>query len=166
MYEAYDWILGLAEPELGGDPSLADLVGVNFYPHNQWYFDGPTIPMGHHEYRALADMLVEFAERYDKPLWVSETGAEGSARPAWLHYVCDEVRAAQQKGAAIEGICIYPVTAYPGWDNSRHCHVGLFSTIDSEGTRHVYDPLRAELERQRGLMMPVTSGQRRGLRLV
>jgi len=166
MYEAYDWILGLAEPELGGDPSLADIVGVNFYPHNQWYFDGPTIPMGHHEYRALADMLVEFAERYDKPLWVSETGAEGSARPAWLHYVCDEVRAAQQKGAAIEGICIYPVTAYPGWDNSRHCHVGLFSTIDSEGTRHVYDPLRAELERQRGLMMPVTSGQRRGLRLV
>jgi len=166
MYEAYDWILGLAEPELGGDPSLADVVGVNFYPHNQWYLDGPTIPMGHHEYRPLADMLVEFAARYGKPIWVSETGAEGSARPAWLHYVCDEVRAAQRKGAAVEGICVYPVTAYPGWDNSRHCHVGLFSTIDSEGTRHVYDPLRAELERQRGLMIPAQSGQRRGLLLV
>jgi beta-glucosidase/6-phospho-beta-glucosidase/beta-galactosidase len=166
MYEAYDWILGRARPELGGDPSLADVVGVNFYPHNQWYFDGPTIPMGHHEYRPLADMLVEFGERYDKPVWVSETGAEGSARPAWLHYVCDEVRAAQQKGASIEGVCIYPVTAYPGWDNSRHCHVGLFSSIDSEGTRHIYQPLRQELERQRELMMPVKSGRRRGLRLV
>ena len=168
MYEAYDWILGLAEPELGGDPSLADVVGVNFYPHNQWYLDGPTIPMGHHEYRPLADMLVEFAARYGKPIWVSETGAEGSARPAWLHYVCDEIRAAQQKGTPVEGLCIYPVTAYPGWDNSRHCHVGLFSTIDSEGTRHVYEPLREELERQRALMTPakpfarprVVAGQR------
>jgi hypothetical protein len=76
------------------------------------------------------------------------------------------VRAAQQKGASIEGVCIYPVTAYPGWDNSRHCHVGLFSSIDSEGTRHIYQPLRQELERQRELMMPVKSGRRRGLRLV
>ena len=69
------------------------MVGVNYYPHNQWYFEGPTIPMGHHEHRALSDMLVEAFERYGKPLMVAETGAEGSGRPAWLHYVCDEVRA-------------------------------------------------------------------------
>jgi beta-glucosidase/6-phospho-beta-glucosidase/beta-galactosidase len=166
MYEAYDWILGLAKPELGGDPSLADLVGLNFYPHNQWYFDGPTIPMGHHEYRPLADMLVEFAERYDKPVFISETGAEGSARPAWLHYVCDEVREARRRGTSVEGICLYPITAYPGWDNSRHCHVGLFSTIQSEGRRHVYEPLYEELERQRAIFMPERLDDRRGLRLV
>jgi beta-glucosidase/6-phospho-beta-glucosidase/beta-galactosidase len=166
MYEAYDWILGLAKPELGGDPSLADLVGLNFYPHNQWYFDGPTIPMGHHEYRPLADMLVEFAERYDKPVFISETGAEGSARPAWLHYVCDEVREARRRGTSVEGICLYPITAYPGWDNSRHCHVGLFSTIQSEGRRHVYEPLYEELERQRAILMPDRLDDRRGLRLV
>ena len=154
MYEAYDWILGLAKPELGGDPAYADVVGLNFYPHNQWYLDGPTIPMGHHEYRPLADMLVEMAERYDKPVMISETGAEGTGRPAWLHYVCDEVREARTRGACVEGICIYPVTAYPGWDNSRHCHVGLFSSIQSDGTRHVYEPLREELERQRAIMTP------------
>ena len=85
---------GVAEPELGGDPSLVDVIGLNFYPHNQWYLDGPTIPMGHHEYRPLADMLVEVAERYGKPIFLSETGAEGSARPSWLHYVCNEVREA------------------------------------------------------------------------
>jgi len=166
MYEAYDWILGLAKPELGGDTSLADVVGVNFYPHNQWYFEGPTIPMGHHEYRPLADMLVEFAERYQKPVFISETGAEGSARPAWLHYVCDEVREARRRGTPVEGICLYPITAYPGWDNSRHCHVGLFSTIQSEGRRHVYEPLYEELERQRALLMPERLDDRRGLRLV
>ena len=149
MYEAYDWILGLAKPELGGDPSLVDVVGLNYYPHNQWYLEGPTIPMGHHEYRPLADMLVEISQRYGKPVFISETGAEGTGRPAWLHYVCDEVREAQARGAAVEGICIYPVTAYPGWDNSRHCRRWVAFHIQSNGSRHVYEPLRAELERQR-----------------
>ena len=103
MFEAYDWIMGLAEPELGGDRSLVDVVGWNFYPHNQWYYEGPTIPMGHHEYRPLADMLVEMAERYRKPIFLSETGAEGSAKPSWLHYVCNEVRDAMGRGADIRG---------------------------------------------------------------
>jgi len=149
MYEAYDWILGLAEPDLGGDPSLADVIGLNFYPHNQWYFEGPTVPMGHHEYRPLADMLVEMAERYGKPIFLSETGAEGSAKPSWLHYVCGEVRDAMDRGADVRGICWYPITAYPGWDNSRHAETGLLSTIVADGTRHVDEKLLAEFEVQR-----------------
>jgi hypothetical protein len=96
-------------------------------------------------------MLVEVAERYQKPLFISETGAEGSARPAWLHYVCAEVRDAQGRGAEIQGICLYPVTAYPGWDNSRHCEVGLFSPVGSNGQRHVYEPLADELRRQKAI---------------
>jgi hypothetical protein len=151
MFEAYDWIMGMGEPQLGGDPSLIDVIGFNFYPHNQWYWKGPTIPMGHHEYRRLADMLVEVANRYGKPLFLSETGAEGSGRPAWLHYVCDEVREAQRRGVRVEGICLYPVTAYPGWDNSRHCEVGLLSPIGSDGERDVYEPLYEELQRQRSI---------------
>ena len=85
MFEAYDWIMGKGQPELGGDPSLVDLIGLNFYPHNQWYWKGPTIPMGHHEYRPLADMLIEIADRYEKPVFLSETGAEGTGKPSWLH---------------------------------------------------------------------------------
>jgi beta-glucosidase/6-phospho-beta-glucosidase/beta-galactosidase len=137
QFEAYDWMVGRAEPELGGDPSLADYIGLNFYPHNQWYREGPTIPMGHHEYRPLADMLVEVANRYCKPILITETGAEGTAKPAWLHYVCDEVREAIKRGARVDGICWYPITAYPGWDNSRHAEAGLFSSITADGSRHV-----------------------------
>jgi len=151
MYEAYDWITGRAEPELGGDSSLVDVVGWNFYPHNQWYWKGPTIPMGHHEYRPLADMLVEMAERYQKPVFLSETGAEGSGKPSWLHYVCNEVREAMRRGADIRGVCWYPITAYPGWDNSRHAETGLFSTIVANGHRHVDEKLLAEFELQREL---------------
>lgn len=151
MYEAYDWIMGLDRPELGGDPSLVDFVGWNYYPHNQWYRDGPTIPMGHHEYRPLADMLIGMAERYGKPMFLSETGAEGSAKPSWLHYVCNEVRDAMGRGADIQGICWYPITAYPGWDNSRHAETGLLSTIVADGSRHVDQRLLGEFESQREL---------------
>ncbi|HVI04972.1 MAG TPA: hypothetical protein VM711_02625 [Sphingomicrobium sp.] len=151
MYEAYDWIIGLARPELGGERSLVDVVGWNFYPHNQWYWKGPTIPMGHHEYRPLGEMLIETAVRYQKPIFLSETGAEGTGRASWLHYVCNEVRDAMRRGADIRGICLYPITAYPGWDNSRHAEAGLLSPITSEGTRHVDDRLLAELETQREL---------------
>lgn len=151
QFEAYDWITGKAEPELGGDPSLADVIGLNYYPHNQWYFKGPTIPMGHHEYRALADMLVEVAGRYGKPIFLSETGAEGSGKPSWLHYVCSEVRDAMARGADIRGICWYPITAYPGWDNSRLAEAGLFSGVLADGRRNVDQRLLEEFEAQRAL---------------
>ena len=149
MYEAYDWMLGLARPELGGDQSLVDVIGWNFYPHNQWYWKGPTVPMGHHEYRPLGDMLIEMAERYKKPMFLSETGAEGTGKPSWLHYVCNEVRDALARGADIRGICWYPITAYPGWDNSRHAETGLLSTVVADGSRHVDERLLEEFEAQR-----------------
>jgi beta-glucosidase/6-phospho-beta-glucosidase/beta-galactosidase len=105
--------------------------------------------MGHHEYRPLSDMLIEMCERYGKPVFLSETGAEGTARPSWLHYVSGEVREAVGRGADVRGICWYPITAYPGWDNSRHAEAGLFSTVTSDGTRNVDDRLLDELRVQR-----------------
>ena len=164
QFEAYDWLLGRAEPELGGEPALADVLGFNFYPHNQFYFDGPTIPMGHHEYRPLSDMLAEAAGRFDKPLFLSETGAEGSGRASWLHYVCNEVADAMERGIAVEGICLYPITAYPGWDNSRHADAGLLSTVTADGRRHVDERLLAELQVQRARFGPRRRpGRPRGL---
>jgi hypothetical protein len=151
QFEAYDMLLGQVEPELGGSPDMVDMIGLNFYPHNQWYYLGGTIPMGHHEYRPLADMLIEAGERFGKPLFIAETGAEGSGRPSWLHYVCSEARQAMERGCDINGVCLYPITAYPGWDNARHAEVGLFSAPVASGERHLFHPLAEELERQRAL---------------
>jgi len=153
QFAAYDMLMGRSEPELGGRPEFVDAVGLNFYPHNQWYYHGPTIPMGHHEYRPLADMLEEVHLRYGKPMFFAETGAEKSGRPAWLHYVCDEVRSAMARGVRIEGICLYPVTAYRGWDNDRLCDVGLFSEPDAKGERELNRPVLAEIDRQRSLFL-------------
>ncbi|MGZ2412085.1 beta-glucosidase/6-phospho-beta-glucosidase/beta-galactosidase [Sphingomonas sp. F9_3S_D5_B_2] len=149
QFEAYDMLLGRTAPELGGGDWAADALGFNFYPDNQWIEGGSTIPLGHHEYRPLADMLVEAYERFGRPIFISETGSERSARSAWFHYVCEEVAEARSRGVAVEGVCIYPVTSFPGWDDSRHAEVGLFSTPHSDGTRRVDSRLNAELNRQR-----------------
>jgi hypothetical protein len=151
QYEAYDMLTGHADAGLGGDPGLIDVVGLNFYPHNQWYYDGPTIPMGHHEYRPLNEMLLEAHQRYGIPIYLAETGAEQSGRAAWLHYVCDEVRIAKAAGAVFEGICLYPITAYHGWDNDRPADAGLFGFPELDGDRATFAPLLDEMERQRAI---------------
>jgi hypothetical protein len=152
QFEATDLLMGLAEPELGGSPDLVDAVGLNFYPENQWYAGGgSTIPMGHRDYRPLSEMLVEAHARYGKPLFIAETMSQGSARPAWLHYVCAEVREAMALGVPVLGICLYPVTAYPGWDDLRLVNLGLFTAPHAEGRRQVVAPLAEELKRQQAL---------------
>jgi hypothetical protein len=148
QFEALDMLAGALEPELGGDPSYVDIVGMNFYPDNQWYHHGPTIPLGHHAYRPLHHMLAEAHARYGRPLLIAETGAEGSARSAWLHYVCAELETALREGVPLEGVCLYPVLDYPGWDNGRSCHVGLFSTPDEQDERAVCRAFAQELRRQ------------------
>jgi beta-glucosidase/6-phospho-beta-glucosidase/beta-galactosidase len=148
QFEAVDLLCGRLEPELGGNPSFLDIFGVNFYPDNQWYLHGSTIPMGHHEYRPLQEMLMECWARYQRPILIAETGAERSARASWLHYVCAEVRDAIVQGVDIQGICLYPVLDYPGWDNERLCQVGLLSAADAAGNRSPCSRTAAELTAQ------------------
>jgi hypothetical protein len=148
QFQAHDMLTGRLAPELGGKPEYLDLVGVNFYPHNQWYLGGDTIPLGHHGYRPLREMLLEVHERYGRPVLIAETGAEGTARPYWLHHVCAEVSHAIEAGVSMLGVCIYPILDYRGWDNDRVCQVGLLSTADDLGRRCVYTPLLDELRRQ------------------
>jgi beta-glucosidase/6-phospho-beta-glucosidase/beta-galactosidase len=135
QFEALDLMSGRQEPELGGRPDYVDIVGINYYPHNQWYHNGNTIPLGHHAYRPLRALLAEAWRRYRKPLIISETGAEGTCKGSWLHYVCGEVRAARAQGVPVLAICLYPILDYPGWTNDRHCSTGLLSMADGTGRR-------------------------------
>jgi hypothetical protein len=160
QYEAHDMLIGRLEPELGGSPDMLDIVGLNFYPDNQWVLGGGTIPMGHHDYRPFREMLAEAHARYGRPVIVSEAGAENTARPAWLNYVAGEVAGAREAQVPVEAICLYPVLDYPGWDNDRCCDVGLFGVPDESGRRCVYGPLADELERQRQRFEGLEQGER------
>jgi hypothetical protein len=56
-----------------------------------------------------------------------------------------------KRGVDLRGICWYPITAYPGWDNSRHAEAGLLSTVTADGSRHVDEALFEEMRAQREL---------------
>lgn len=148
QFEAVDMLSGRIEPELCGRPDYIDVIGLNYYPENQWIIGGATVPLGHYSYRPLAEMLVEVHERYGKPLLLAETGAERSARSAWLYYVATEVREALAGGVPVEGICLYPVLDYPGWENERICDVGLLGIAEDGGFRRVCRRTAEELREQ------------------
>jgi beta-glucosidase/6-phospho-beta-glucosidase/beta-galactosidase len=151
QFQAQDMLAGRLQPQLGGRADYLDVIGLNFYPHNQWSYTGNTIPMGHYAYRPLRSMLGEVFRRYQRPLMISETGAEGYAAPYWLHHVCGEVAQAAASGIPLLGVCLYPVLDYPGWDNERLCAVGLLSEADNSGVRTVNVELLNELRRQQEL---------------
>lgn len=159
QFQAWDMISGLVMPELGGRPEYLDIVGVNFYPHNQWYMGGKTIWRGEPWYRPLRDILLEVHQRYKRPLFIAETGAEADRRVPWFQYVCDEVAIALQKGLPIGGICLYPITDYPGWDNDRHCPTGLLGYADDHGCRPVFEPLAEALAVQSARFKGVEAGR-------
>jgi beta-glucosidase/6-phospho-beta-glucosidase/beta-galactosidase len=151
QFEATDMILGICDKELGGRPDLIDVIGINFYPHNQWLAGGGAVPLGSYAYRPFSEILGDWARRYRLPVMIAETGAEGSARPAWLHYICDETREAMSRGHQVVGLCLYPILDYPGWDDDRLCPAGLFTLPDQTGLRSVNGPLAFELGRQQAI---------------
>ncbi|HEY0513267.1 MAG TPA: beta-glucosidase [Thermoanaerobaculia bacterium] len=148
QFQAWDMIAGRLWPQLGGDPRYLDVLGLNYYPNNQWLLHGPTIERGTPLYRPLREILRETWMRYGRPLVLAETGAQDSARAPWLRYVAEEVLAARRAGVPVHGLCLYPILDYPGWDDDRHCRSGLWGYPDPAGTREIHPPLAEELARQ------------------
>jgi len=158
QYQSFDMLSGRVWPELGGQERYLDLIGLNFYPYNQWFYNlkgtrrirkFEPIRRRHPLYRPFREILAEVYGRYHKPLFIAETGAENAARPGWFRYVCQEVEAAQAEGVPVDGICLYPILNHPGWIDDRHVHTGLWDYPDAEGHRAIYVPLARELRRWR-----------------
>jgi hypothetical protein len=163
QFQAWDMLAGRLWPELGGHERYLDVIGVNFYPHNQWFYNlkgmrrvrkFTPLSRRHPLYRPFREMLSEVYQRYPRPLLVAETGAENQRRRGWLRYVCEEAAAAMAQGIPLEGICLYPILNHPGWVDDRHCHNGLWDYPDANGYRKIYAPLAAELRRWRKVFEP------------
>jgi hypothetical protein len=158
QFQAWDMLGGRLWPELGGHERYLDVVGVNFYPHNQWFYNlkdfrrvrpFKALSRRHPRYRPLNRMFTEVYDRYHRPIFIAETGAEDRLRAGWFRYVCEEARKAIGAGIPLQGICLYPIVNHPGWVDDRHCHNALWDYPDEHGRRRVYGPLAAELRRWR-----------------
>jgi hypothetical protein len=152
QYAAWDMICGRLRPELGGQPEYLDLVGLNYYPKNQWLNFGPNLRPSHPQYKPFRNILHDVFERYQRPMLIAETGTEGRGRRSWFEYVASEVRAGLRAGLPIHGLCWYPILDYPGWDDDRYCPAGLLSYADADGKRVVFEPLAQEMEKQQRLL--------------
>jgi hypothetical protein len=156
QYEAWDMLRGTVHPELGGNEKYLDIVGVNYYPHNQWWWHPNVgfnpefaIPRDHPAYLPFREILASVHARYGRPLLIAETGAGDEDRPGWLRYIGEEAQAALRAGVRLEGVCLYPIVNFPWWDDERHLHNGLWDyPPDEDGGRMVYKPLAEELQRQ------------------
>ncbi|MBC7676227.1 MAG: glycosyltransferase [Rhodoferax sp.] len=141
QFQAFELLMGRIWPQIGGDASMLDIIGVNYYSNNQWVHGGRPIDLDHPLYRPLSDLLFETYARYKRPMFVAETGVEGPRRAAWFRYVAAEVSRARSRGVPVEGVCLYPVMNHLGWDDDRDCHNGLLSQNHIAGHRGVDEML-------------------------
>ena len=159
QYEAWDMLAGRMKPELGGAPRYLDIIGGNYYVHNQWILGAGFIDQTNPRYKPFRQMVKELYARYERPFFIAETGIEDELRPPWFRYVCDEARAALESGVELHGICLYPIVNHPGWLDDRHCHNGLWDYPNEKGEREIYQPLADELQNQRNSFQPLLAAK-------
>ena len=137
QFQAMDMIAGRICPELGGHESLLDLLGFNYYWNCQWEGHGQTLDWPETEMRRtpLSELLINAYLRYKKPIFLSETGHFGCGRVAWIDEITQECLIAKKRGVEFYGICIYPVTDRPDWDDlSSYSNCGIWD-LDANANR-------------------------------
>lgn len=153
QFQAFDMLIGKLHPNLGGSPEYLDIIALNYYFHNQWFYPNRRkIMRGHQLYRPLNEILDEYFRRYKRPILLAETGIEDYERADWFNFVCEELKFAKAKEVLIEGVCLYPILNHPGWEDDRVCHNGMWEYADDSGNRQIYQPLFDELTRQNVLV--------------
>lgn len=137
QFEAMDMIGGRLCPELGGKEEYLEILGFNYYWNCQWKGEADSLcwPDPNGQRVPLHQLLMEAYRRYGKPMFLSETGHFGEGRAAWLHEIADECLIAAEKGVDFQGICLYPVTDRPDWDNLHHYHNSGIFDLDAAGNR-------------------------------
>lgn len=134
-FQAWDMLSGKTYPELGGHPRYLDIIGVNYYLHNQeWVISHPNSRKITHQMMdwdssdrvSFAKMLTEIYDRYHRPMVVTETGSFGDNRPSWWQRVLSEVNEGIDQGLPIYGVCAYPVLDRPESVNYLFPQSGLW----------------------------------------
>lgn len=135
QFQAADMVMGKTCPELGGSPELVDGVGVNYYWNCQWKREFGTLPwpdLQNHR-KPIPELLQMVYDRYNKPLFISETGHFGSGRAEWIEEIFVETQKALNLGIDVRGVCVYPLVDRPNWDHLEIYHnSGLWDLTENK----------------------------------
>ncbi|PBJ10179.1 hypothetical protein [Flavobacterium sp. ACN6] len=140
QFQAMDIIAGRMCPELGGSEDLLEILGFNYYWNGQWKGNGEPFnwPDYQHKRIPFSQVLRTAYDRYKKPIILTETGHFGNLRVEWLEEITAECVLAKKNGVDLQGICIYPVTDRPDWDDlSNYCQCGIWD-LDENFNRIPY----------------------------
>ncbi|WP_426485245.1 hypothetical protein [Flavobacterium sp. 2] len=135
QFQAMDVIAGRICPELGGSEDFLEILGFNYYWNCQWNIDDETLdwPDPENKRTLFSELLQSAYKRYNKPVIISETGHFGIGRKQWLEEITAECLKAKENGTDLRGICIYPVTDRPDWDDlSKYCDCGIWDLDENK----------------------------------
>jgi beta-glucosidase/6-phospho-beta-glucosidase/beta-galactosidase len=136
QFQAWDMLSGRLEPQLGGDPRYLDILGFNYYPHNQWEIDGVTLTRRDPRWLDLHELLAGAYERYGRPFFIAETCGRGPTRGPWLEYIAGQSIRALERGLPLQGVCLYPIIDAPDWNTGLYQQCALWDVKPQPG-----DPL-------------------------
>jgi len=135
QFQAMDIIAGRICPELGGSEDFLEILGFNYYWNCQWKGAGETLdwPDTENKRTPFSNLLEDAYKRYNKPVIISETGHFGIGRVEWLEEITAQCIKAKKNGTDLRGICIYPVTDRPDWDNlTQYCDCGIWDLDENK----------------------------------
>jgi beta-glucosidase len=102
------------------EPGHVDVLGLDYYAHNQWHWNGwasgkPCSPSP----APLREVITEYWNRYRLPCIIGETNVRGtpSDRASWLKYVLEQSEAAAADGVPVHGLCWFPFIDSCDWDS-------------------------------------------------
>lgn len=113
-----DLVRGGGEDLLSIEPGGIDVLGLDYYAHNQWDWTAPGVGTTAAPGRPrLSDVILEYSERYELPVILGETNIRGFAsdRASWLKYTLEQCELARDAGADVAGYCWFPFIDSADW---------------------------------------------------
>lgn len=153
-----DLVANGGEDLLHLEPGRIDVLGLDYYAHNQWEFTGDGEGRMHAAAPPpLATVMMEYADRYSVPVLLGETNIRGYAsdRASWLKYTLEQCEVAAEAGVDVRGYCWFPFVDSCDWDSILCRHEG---NVDPVG---VYW-LDADLQRHASCMSEAYAAAARG----
>src|SRR4051794_20959187 len=108
-----------AEPLLELAPVRVDVLGLDYYCHTEWWYDETGARAPSPRPLGLAAVARQYADRYDRPMLLSETNMRGlpSDRASWLRYTLEQYELAVADGVPLRGFCWFPSIDSCDWDS-------------------------------------------------
>jgi beta-glucosidase/6-phospho-beta-glucosidase/beta-galactosidase len=120
------------EELLTGEPGHLDVLGLDYYAHNQWEWsgagEGTTMPLCP---PPLSELIAEYWDRYQVPCVLGETNIRGFAsdRATWLKWTLEQCELARDAGVDLRGYCWFPFIDSADWGSLLAECVGAIDPV-------------------------------------